>query len=175
LKIQEYQAWQEQLTAGRERFVVFPIDKAVVHVLSEHTTFSQAKVIISRPAVQLASRLIREIGYQHSAAAAVAVLEWFRSRFGTSVDSALYDGCMTACTINFAPEAALEVFSKMKSDGKHANIRVFNMLIGACVSAGYVDIALEVRSRNSKLQNNRVYLNSTAFEVHSRVDQVLAC
>jgi hypothetical protein len=148
LNVQEYQSLQERLTASRERFAryntPFPIEKAVDHVLSDQTTFNQAHLAATRAAVQLASRVVREAGYRHSAPAAVAVLQWCRSRYGSDVDTALYDACISACTINFAPEAALKVFSEMDADGKHASIRTLNMLIGSCVAAGFVDIALEV-------------------------------
>ena len=109
----------------------------------------------SQAAIDLACRVAKELGAQHSASAATAVLEWFRSRQGTVVPAVLYDACISACAINFAPEEALRVFSLLEEDGRRASPRLVNMLIAACCVGGFVDVAVQVRARVERCMTAR--------------------
>lgn len=145
---QELKLRHEADAAAGERYNkysrTYPVEEAVQQVLSEHTLFSSATTAHSMSAVSLACRIAKELGKQHSARAACAVLEWFRQRYGRDVSHSLYDACISACTINFSPEQALTVFSELEQDGKVASVRLLNMLISACCMAGFVDVAIEV-------------------------------
>lgn len=99
----------------------------------------------------LAARLTQQLGARVSADAAVAVLQWFRERYGDAVRPALYDAAIAACAVNFAPEAALKVFAAMREAGARGTTRALNMLIAACTQAGYADLALEVWLRACSL------------------------
>jgi hypothetical protein len=145
---QELKLRHEADAAAGERYNkysrTYPIEEAVQEVLSEHALFNSASTAHSTPSVSLACRVAKELGKQHSAKAACAVLEWFRQRYGGEVSHSLYDACISACTINFSPEQALTVFSELEKDGKIASVRLLNMLISACCMAGFVDVAIEV-------------------------------
>ena len=120
------------------------------HVLDEQAALAGTQGPQSAAAGELAGRIARELGLQHSVAAAMCVLQWSRDRCGSRhVHVAVYDACISACAVNYAPDEALKVFKLMDEDGKVASLRSLNMLLSACCNGGFVDVALEVQLSRS--------------------------
>jgi hypothetical protein len=147
--LQEHKRTCEHVAGARMRYSKYavdqPINNSIAHVFSEHAVLASWSPGQSPAAIGLACRVVKELGAQHSAQAASAVLEWFRAQHGAAAPPTLYDACISVCAINFAPEEALRLFSVLEADGKRASPRLMNMLVTACCVGGFVDVAIEVR------------------------------
>ena len=150
--MQEYKRKQEAKAAPVERnekyLRDFPFDKAVDHVLSVHSSLCQPSRVpaAAAAAVELGTRVIKELGRKHSAGAAIAAFEWLVQHIGGDRHTAgpLYEAAVTACALNFALPPALQLFERMQAAGVGAGVRLYNMIIAACCHAGIIEVAIEV-------------------------------